>query len=304
MADITFESPIPYESISQGRRREQALAGELAQNMMNTYFRAQAARAERENWAEELPLRNARMTLLSAQAANEKADGELQAISAASAARRRASYADLAALQEDAAADGWGQESEKKFYGFLARNPDFVGSKEAESVAQNFIKSRLLKERLDAAGIGSDEPPSIFTDEKTGARYVVGAKGGLHELPFSGAAEPMLDADGNPIPNYFTRGRQIIKVPSVKDVPASATPIVDKQGRVIPGKWSWGNKIISIDPLDLPEEFLKPSTNAVVGVDTNAVPVIAPSGVGTNAVPAIKPTFLFNPTNRTLTPKP
>lgn len=150
MANITFDSPIAYESISQGRRREQALGGELASNMMNNYFKAQALRAQEQRWDQELPLRNAQLTLLSARAAGEKADAELGAIAAASAARRREDYASLAALQEDAAAKGWDSQSEQDYYRFLSTHPDFVNSPEGNAVAQRFTTARLLKERLDS----------------------------------------------------------------------------------------------------------------------------------------------------------
>jgi len=254
MADITFESPIPYVSISEGRRREQALGGELASNMMQSYFRAQAMRAQEQHWAEELPLHNARLTLLSAQAANEKAEGELQAIAAASAARRRESYAGLAALQEQAAHDGWDSGSEERFYRFLSTNPDFVGSKEAQSVAENFSKARLLRERLgDSSTTGN---PNIWTDNESGVRYVVGPEGGMHELPSTGPAKQLLDDSGNPVPGYLTRGKQLIRVPSVAELPNGATPLKDANtGKVIPGVFTFGNKVIRINPIDLPEDF-------------------------------------------------
>lgn len=194
MASILFNSPIPYETISEGRRREQANGADMAKSMMDTYYRATAQRAQREQWAEEKPLREARIASLAARADNEKAEAQLRSLAAINEARKANGMAGLAAVQEEAALNGWDGNSRAKLYNFISRNPEFAGSKEVAAVESNFEKAELARineekwrteeavkletKRMQieadkaaaASGNGKPVAGTIIVDEQTGQR--------------------------------------------------------------------------------------------------------------------------------------
>ena len=244
MASILFDSPIPYEGIATSRRREQALGADLASNMMQTYFQAQARRAEDERWDEELPLRNARLTQLAAQAANEKAEGQLNALKFALQARRMQSWADLAALQEESAMAGWDQASEGKFYNFMSRHPEFVGSPEAVTIGSQFDKARTARDaeekwrtdygsRLEAARIRSEGNLAGDT------------------IPEGAVIRPWMGEDNQPVPGLMEMvlsdgSRQLLRVPAPATIPAGSVGqrIPAEEGGYVKGWRLIGGKLV------------------------------------------------------------
>lgn len=144
---ILFDSPIPYESISEGRRKEQALGGQLAKSMMDSYFRATSLRAQQEQWAEEAPLREANQTMMAARAEGEKIDSQLKSLKLINETRKKESIAGLAAIQEEAAMSGWNWMSRAGYHEYISKHPELFGSPEAESVERNFDNAEMARAR-------------------------------------------------------------------------------------------------------------------------------------------------------------
>lgn len=236
---ILFDSPIPYESISEGRRKEQALGGQLAKSMMDSYFRATSLRAQQEQWAEEAPLREANQTMMAARAEGEKIDSQLKSLKLINETRKKESIAGLAAIQEEAAMSGWNWMSRAGYHEYISKHPELFGSPEAESVERNFdnAEQARAKERQwkaetearltiareredtrlmlqDAKDSGSFEPP-VWEDPKTGKRFAISEGGALVPLTDDamGVAEPIPDASGKPVPGLYSYKGRPLRVP-------------------------------------------------------------------------------------------
>ena len=208
MASILFDSPIPYEGIATSRRREQALGSELASNMMQTYFNAQARRAEEQRWADEEPLRNARLAHFSAQAANEKAEAEINALAAVNAARRREGWAELAALQEEWAGRAWDDEAQGEFYSFMSRRPEFTNAPEAIAVGKQFDDARTARD-------ARERWMADYTTRLRAAELRAETHRAANTIPPGTVAQRIpTDEPGKFVEGYFTYGGRLLQPPT------------------------------------------------------------------------------------------
>lgn len=236
---ILFDSPIPYESISEGRRKEQALGGQLAKNMMDSYFRAKTIQAQQEQWADEAPLREANQTMMAARAEGEKIDSQLKSLQLINQTRKKESIAGLAAIQEEAAMSGWNWMSRAAYHEYISKHPELFGSPEAESVERNFDNAEQARARerewkakeandlaiarerentrlmlQDAKDSGSYEPP-VWEDPKTGNRFAISEGGALVPLKDTdvGTAAPVLGPTGSQVPGLWNVDGRVVRVP-------------------------------------------------------------------------------------------
>jgi hypothetical protein len=253
---ILFDSPIPYESISEGRRKEQALGGQLAKSMMDSYFRATSQRAQQEQWAEEAPLREANQTMMAARAEGEKIDSQLKSLKLINETRKKESIAGLAAIQEEAAMSGWNWMSRAGYHEYISKHPELFGSPEAESVERNFDNAEMARAREREWKAKEANDLLIAQEREKAINLRVQSKGAGLKV-----GETIIDDNGD---KWMWDGDSLRAIGN-DDKPLTGKQILDEEGKPIKGIVNINGKpqrLPNVDPLG--DVFTTPpSTNSV-----------------------------------------
>lgn len=253
---ILFDSPIPYESISEGRRKEQALGGQLAKSMMDSYFRATSQRAQQEQWAEEAPLREANQTMMAARAENEKLDAQAKAMALMTEVKKKENMVGLAAVEREAALSGWNWMSRLGFKDYIAKHPEFLGSPEAIRIESTFDKADKAKADLLEWQTKEANDLLIAQEREKAINLRVQSKGAGLKV-----GETIIDDNGD---KWMWDGDSLRAIGN-DDKPLTGKKILDEEGNPIKGIVNINGKsqrLPNVDPLG--DVFTTPpSTNSV-----------------------------------------
>jgi hypothetical protein len=253
---ILFDSPIPYESISEGRRKEQALGGQLAKSMMDSYFRATSQRAQQEQWAEEAPLREANQTMMAARAENEKLDAQAKAMALMTEVKKKENMVGLAAVEREAALSGWNLMSRIRFKDYIAEHPEFRGSPEEIRIESTFDKADKAKADLLEWQTKEANDLLIAREREKAINLRVQSKGAGLKV-----GETIIDDNGD---KWMWDGDSLRAIGN-DDKPLTGKQILDEEGKPIKGIVNINGKpqrLPNVDPLG--DVFTTPpSTNSV-----------------------------------------